>query len=470
MQSNETETMFIRIGNRVANDVGDGAAQQNLALYREFIYQLTVADKPKIPVRLSTRIALLAAAASIAATAFCLFSLKSTPKQADVDIPFRVGPGRVVGVIGRWIDSPSKEDTVLSFENGTGILLKRGASAQVVSSNQKSVQISLKGGELDANVHGNGVTEWSIEAGPFRVNVVGTVFTVVWNQHDEIIDVKVDRGTVIVQGAEIGNRGIQVSGGHHFRAYQKTGLNAQMPINSHYYNPKAVALMSTKIDRDNGTVSWVDGPDVEDSVVSSRPEGGAEKLSNDHRAQADAFYKKVSRSTRRNMSDNLRNPRKSKAAMSKTKWLIYYKRAQYALALEEAEKLGIESLLKRLDIQNLWKLAHAAYAGGRDDIAVKTLIACRSRFGSHRKAKTSAFLLGRIYFDQAGDPITASKWFNTYLSEDPEGYYAEEALGRLIVIFDRNKNEMDAKRYAQDYLKKYPNGIFKENARLVFVN
>ena len=59
------------------------------------------------------------------------------------------------------------------------------------------------------------------------------------------------------------------------------------------------------------------------------------------------------------------------------------------------------------------------------------LQALRRRFPGDPRARTAAFLLGRIALDLEHDPAGARAWFSTYLSEAPAGPLAGDARRRL---------------------------------------
>ncbi|MFT3772482.1 MAG: hypothetical protein QM820_44375 [Minicystis sp.] len=72
-------------------------------------------------------------------------------------------------------------------------------------------------------------------------------------------------------------------------------------------------------------------------------------------------------------------------------------------------------------------------------------------------------MLGKIAADQQGAAGEAVRWFETYLSEEPGGALAEQALGRILEL---RKGEGDAARaVAERYLARYPNGAHAALAR-----
>src|SRR5690606_15871064 len=68
---------------------------------------------------------------------------------------------------------------------------------------------------------------------------------------------------------------------------------------------------------------------------------------------------------------------------------------------------------------------------GRPELARDALLALRKKHGTHGE---TAYLLGKVHADQLNSPAEAIRWFDTYLSESPQGALAEQALGRLVEL------------------------------------
>jgi TolA-binding protein len=110
-------------------------------------------------------------------------------------------------------------------------------------------------------------------------------------------------------------------------------------------------------------------------------------------------------------------------------------------------------------------LADGARLSGKAEPARAALLELRKRFPSDPRAGAAAFLLGKISFDQTHDYAAAARWFSSSLREQPSGSLAREASGRLIEALTRSGDSAGARRAAQDYLSRYPDGPHANLAR-----
>ncbi len=93
--------------------------------------------------------------------------------------------------------------------------------------------------------------------------------------------------------------------------------------------------------------------------------------------------------------------------------------------------------------------------------------ALRARFPGSPEAAFATFMLGRIAQDQSKDYAAAAVWFTRYLSEQPGGAFAAEALGRLVEVDDEQGDPAGARLAAARYLAAYPDGAHAGYARRV---
>jgi hypothetical protein len=129
----------------------------------------------------------------------------------------------------------------------------------------------------------------------------------------------------------------------------------------------------------------------------------------------------------------------------------------FAAVLDAAKARGIDQILTRGTRADLVALSDAARYAGDRSLARRGLLAQRERFGSSSEARTAAFVLGRLADDQ-GASREALRWYESYLTEAPNGSFAAEALGRKLVVLVRLGDRKAARTTAETYLKRFPNG------------
>ena len=486
---------MIRLFNAVSETVGDGLSPQRMTDYERRIHAIVCDEKP---VKFALLKPAIVVGISVAVVALLLSMFLFTGARP---IPFTLAGHRALGVVGVWLTTGAGEASQLNFDMGnTHFLINPESKVQVSRSDETAVELVLENGSLLAEVQGNGATRWSVSAGPYMVTVMGTKFLTTWNERDKVFDVRVDKGTVLVEGIGISANGVQVTTDQHFRAVQKAAFYAVKNTKAGDYHPDELAMVS-RTARSGDTVIWpvgsmgeVDGASRDDhgdpkTVDASNPtqtdamhatsdnlagqhggeddlqtadEKASEKWSDSHRLLGDRRKGAV--------SDDEKHRSKSKwvsGGSNTAGWLQHYRQGNYQSAMEAAREAGLDALLSTLTVNELWMLIHAARTVGEDAVATDALITFRNRFPDNAKAKRAAFLLGKIHFDQSRDLVVAARWFSVYLSESPDGPLADEALGRLMMIHDRQGLSQDAKRAAQHYLVKYPSGSYADNAREV---
>ena len=149
----------------------------------------------------------------------------------------------------------------------------------------------------------------------------------------------------------------------------------------------------------------------------------------------------------------------------RNRWKDLYASGNYREALAAVDEKEFDGLVARLDQPDLWALADAARFAGDGVKARKALTVFRERFSGTVRAKTAAFLLGRVSVELVADPGAAARWFWEYLREEPRGALAEEALGRLIDASMKSGQIEKARGAAAIYVRDYPDGIFSALAR-----
>lgn len=103
--------------------------------------------------------------------------------------------------------------STLEFSDQSQITLDPETDALLAQLDARSVRVDLEQGRLDLSVTPGGTRAWIVGAGPYTVEVTGTVFAVTWNPREQSLAVGVTAGSVLVRGNETGDTGRRLSAG-----------------------------------------------------------------------------------------------------------------------------------------------------------------------------------------------------------------------------------------------------------------
>lgn len=294
-----------------------------------------------------------------------------------------------------------QEPVTLAFSDRSRVVLAPRASARLVQVEAGRVELGLERGRLDLDVAHLPDRTWRVVAGPFTVDVLGTAFSVEWQPELLTLTVAVTRGSVHVSGGSLPAEGSR--------------LHADQRLEVRDASAPAVAA--------EAIVAQIEAPEL----PAARPEP----------------------------------PR----ARPEPAWRRSLDAGDHAAAIAALEREGLAAQLARLDADDLDRVAHGARLIGAAGPAREALLTLRRRFPRDPRARTAAFLLGRVALDLAGEPTEAAAWFSTYLQQQPNGPLAEEARGRLLLLWRDAGDEARARAAAQDYLEHHPDGSRAAQAR-----
>jgi hypothetical protein len=157
-------------------------------------------------------------------------------------------------------------------------------------------------------------------------------------------------------------------------------------------------------------------------------------------------------------------PETSPNVWRQRRWSTKVAAGESQAVVADAERMGLEATLAGADSQSLAALADAARYAGRPDLADKALVEERRRFPGGARAQAAAFLLGRAA-DDRGDLQGGLAWYRRYLTEAPGGPYAAEVLGREMLAVEKLRGRGAAVSLAEEYLRRFPNGTYLLRAR-----
>jgi hypothetical protein len=382
------------LGAQIADALGDGPSAQRRLAQRERLVHAAAE-----PTRTPRRWWLLA----VAATAIAAVTVALALPEPSSDL----APDEIAEADGRWLQAPDDGALQIDLAEGTWVRVVEGARARVATTANDRGRISLESGRIEVEVEPGAQRTWTVEAGPYEVEVVGTLFAVEWDPSHAGVEVEVVRGKVVVRGESFGAESIAVEAGHRLRA-----------------------------DHERRTVMLAPLAEEQADETPPPPEEDAPEIDTPQAEPA--------------------SPRRPKRAAPT--WRSEADAQNYAAALELARAKGIDALLTQLPAEDLLLLAETARLGRDRTLARRTYERVRTRFAASTQASRAAFQLGRLAADGAGKHAEAARWFDAYLRESPNGAFAREARGRLVQSLDRAGEKAKARAAAKTYLELHPNG------------
>jgi len=315
---------------------------------------------------------------------------------------------------GGYILVPQTADALLAFSDGSKVRLAARTRGRVVEVNNRGAKVALDDGKVSVDIVPRPHAQWIFEAGPFRINVHGTSFTVVWNPAEAVFEARLISGTISVASPVAGPE-------IHMRAGQSLRVSLR---------DQTVTMGTASREAQPATASAADSTST---AVESPPEAPAGPPG---------------------------SPRWSHRG-----WMAALSANKAATVVADAERRGLAAVLERADSEDLWALANAARYAGRYPLARQALNAHRKRFPSADRSRQAAFLLGRLHEDDPGGPMDALGWYDRYLAEAHDGVDVSDALGRKMTLLERWNRHAEALSVARDYLRKSPRGTYAHAAR-----
>jgi len=364
------------------------------------------------------RFGLAAFGAAAAAAAIALFINYRSSVQA-----FEVANGSVSS--GGYIRPTASESTQVRFADGTEVVLESGARTKVAEVYTHGARILLEDGKARLNVMPRVGAKWLVDAGPYTIQVTGTLFEVAWTGREENLDLWLREGSVVVTGP-LTTHGLVVRAGQHLvaRVRENLLLLDGQPLEDFRAGPS----------------------DIGADVPPSETPGQARSVPKGARP-ADA---------------------RSAGAGDEGRSLSWSKRlaaGDFEGILADADRRGLDNLLSKAPRAELGVLADAARYARRFDVARRALLAERERFAGSVQASEAAFFLGGLAESDAAAAPSAMEWYERYLAESPQGTYASQALGRKLMIVHRLRGREAAKPLALGYLNQYPKGPYARYAK-----
>jgi TolA-binding protein len=135
---------------------------------------------------------------AIAAAVVLLVWIPRKPPTLSVQVGSVSGAAPVPSLV-----ADARADLPLRFSDGSTVTFRAGSAGRLASLSGSGAEVILERGALEAHVVHAASTAWIVRAGPYRVRVTGTRFSVAWRAADRL-DLILYEGSVIVDGAALG--------------------------------------------------------------------------------------------------------------------------------------------------------------------------------------------------------------------------------------------------------------------------
>jgi hypothetical protein len=403
-----------RFGEALAAALGNGPGRVSLAAQRVAILNRADELTRQKPFLRRAWVWSLPAVAAVVALAIFVSLRPSGRAQAELEARFAGVPVSEA----KEFRAHRAGAQALDFSDGSQVMLAPESRAVVSGISAQRAELRLNQGRLVATIRKTTGVTWTIHVGPYAVRVVGTQFSVDWDQASNRLAVDVREGRVRVFGGDLPEPGVSLDAGGHFQRYAQNAA-ASAPV-------------------EDAVKQVEDSPRSEPRPQSSRP-----------RAEPSAS---------------------SAAAASSLGFLDLASKGRYQDALAAAEKQGFEGLASSLPENDLVTLANVARFSGNSQRARLALLELRRRFAGRPAAELAALYLARVAEDIEKRPAEAVRWLRTFVQESPSGDLAEGARTNLMSILLRTGDADGARSVAQDYLRYHPRGPHASQARSLMLS
>lgn len=472
MSSDHEYSTFERLGQRVGRAIGEGPDDHRRARQRRALLEAQIPSAAHRRPRRLPRLAVAAAAAGLGLF-LVLWQLSSPSLDYWIGGISETSPGQEI------IRTGPNETVPVYFSDGSQVKLQSSTTARILESSTRLVRISLSRGTLSARVRSRPQTRYHVVAGPFTVEDIGTVFDVRWDPERAHLQVEVQEGAVLVSGGTLAGKKARVEAGAHLTlADSRVTLSRRGDARLKKSAPEELGAKPPPGEGSREEPQPRDDEPRTARRLFERPKSSPRARTADPRpTRPERPAREAAPSVGSIYSDQPAPSRPAARAPARqvtpapqarpTTWRQAYNEGIYRAAIRQARAKGLARLARVASSDDLWKLASAARYARDRGAARLFLSAIRKRFSSSRRARTAAYLLGRVAIELANDAPRAIQWFETYLNEDPRGPLTEEAHGRLIIACQRARRHASARTWARRYLKRYGDGLYAKIARAV---
>jgi hypothetical protein len=313
---------------------------------------------------------------------------------------------------GGYLQAPAGAEAAVHFSDGTEVRLEKQSRGRVAWTGPRGARVMLEHGRARVKVVPRKGSNWQFDAGPCLVQVTGTRFDLRWSEAEQVLELGLDSGSVIVRGPPAPS-GVVMHAGQRLVMDVRQGFARLGPLVA------AAPAMEPPPPRELAPPAEAPAP---------RPERRSES------------------------------------------WSERVLAGDFTAVLREARHRGVDEVLRREGPADLMALAEAARYSGVKVLARRALVTVRARFPGSGQAGKAAFLLGRMAEDGDGDLAGALDWYGRYLADAPGGAFRDEALGRKMAATLRLHGRAAARPLADEYLRRFPVGSYATPARAILAS
>ena len=394
-----------------------------------------------------------------AASAAVVFGLHNW--RSGRALTFDVGGGAIVE--SGYIRGAANAGAPVQFSDGTRIDLAAGARMSVVAPGPHGARLRVDEGAAHFSVMHLPHAAWSVEAGPYVVEVTGTVFDVRWSSADEVVEVRLRSGSVRVSGPMLTEHAT-LRPGQHLTAHLAT-RELRIDENGGTAVAPVLAVPPPGASPPEKTAS-PDAAAPPETLALPAPTPAETRRPAEAPATASTRPPAPTRAVRKPARTVASAESRADADWAPQRWSERVSAGDAKGVVAEAVAHGIDAAVTQADAAELVALADAARYAGRTYLAERVLRAQRTRFPGTAAAGAAAFFLGRLA-DDRGANADGLDWYRRYLTEEPQGAYAAEALGREMIGVARLSGRPAARELAREYLNRFPDGTYLLHARAI---
>ncbi len=319
-------------------------------------------------------------------------------------------------------------EALLRFSDRSELGVGPGTRVRVSSLEVHGARVMLEGGLLHVRIRPEPHAAWTLDAGPYVVHVTGTEFDLAWRVDDQTLDLRLHKGSVVVEGP-LADAGLRMVAGQHLVANGNAGTLSLVDERSGHPLPsEALSSASAAVPSESRASPMAVAPT--EPVAGSRSRGVG--VAGRGHAEAQTWGGRVAH-------------------------------GDFDGVIAEAERQGVDKALAESTVADLAALADAARYARRDDLARRALMAQRARYPGSVQARDAAFFLGGLAEGQKNDAASL-EWYDVYLGENANGAYTSQALGRKMMLVQRLRGTGNARPIAAEYVARFPDGPYASSA------